>query len=110
MRVLVRFIRSHTTAVAQDPNHLLMTTSGFVVKENPYEAWHLTGKMSAIDLCPKTEDRIMVRPKDLRKALLSVCNEKSSEDSVVVEQNLWGPILWVEKATKTYKSVTELIL
>lgn len=45
----------------EDPNHLLMTTSGFVVKENPY-------------------DRIMVRPSDLRKALLSVCNEKSSED------------------------------
>jgi len=45
----------------EDPNHLLMTTSGFVVKENPY-------------------DRIMVRPRELREALFSVCNEKSSED------------------------------
>lgn len=26
------------------------------------------------------EDRIMVRPRELREALFSVCNEKSSED------------------------------
>ena len=27
-----------------------------------------------------SEDRIMVRPRELREALFSVCNEKSSED------------------------------
>jgi hypothetical protein len=44
---------------SQDPNHLLMTTSGFVVKENPYEPWQLrqpvgycwmTSKLSGLDL------------------------------------------------------------
>ncbi|CAK9007257.1 unnamed protein product [Durusdinium trenchii] len=48
-------------AYCEDPNHLLMTTSGFVVEENPY-------------------DRIMARPKDLREALASVCNAQSNED------------------------------
>ncbi|CAJ1451138.1 unnamed protein product [Effrenium voratum] len=45
----------------EDPNHLLLQASGFVMQENPH-------------------NRIMARPSDLRKALLSVCNEKSPED------------------------------
>lgn len=45
----------------EDPNHLLLSTLGCVMKENPHS-------------------RIMVRPSDLRKALELVCNDASPAD------------------------------
>jgi len=45
----------------EDPNHLLLQQSGFIMKENPH-------------------NRIMARPVDMRNALFSVCNSGSPED------------------------------
>ncbi|CAE7892503.1 Setd3 [Symbiodinium sp. KB8] len=45
----------------EDPNHLLLQQSGFIMNENPH-------------------NRIMARPVDLRNALYSVCNSSSPED------------------------------
>ncbi|CAE7610498.1 setd3 [Symbiodinium sp. CCMP2456] len=45
----------------EDPNHLLLQQSGFIMNENPH-------------------NRIMARPVDLRNALFSVCNSSSPED------------------------------
>jgi len=40
-----------------DPNHLLLSTNGFIVPKNPFS-------------------RIMVKPKDIRHSLLAVCEEE----------------------------------
>ena len=45
----------------EDPNHLLLQQSGFIMNENPH-------------------NRIMARPVDMRKGLFSVCNSESPED------------------------------
>lgn len=48
----------------EDPNHLLLSTIGVVLKDNPHS-------------------RIMARPRDLRKALLGVCNPQSPEEFAI---------------------------
>jgi len=45
----------------QDPNHLLLSTSGFVVSDNPF-------------------NRIMAKPSDIRRCLAAVANPSSAAD------------------------------